>query len=41
MNFLDEATIKTSPENLARVRQQASEDDTIEVMEKQGRDLGW
>lgn len=39
MNFLDEATIKTTPDKLAKVKAAASDDDTIEVMEKRGKDL--
>lgn len=37
MSFLDEATIKTTPEKLAKVKSQADEDDTIEVMEKKSK----
>jgi hypothetical protein len=37
MSFLDEATIKTTPENLPKVKQQAGDDDTIEVMEKKSK----
>lgn len=39
MSFLDEATIKTTPEKLAKVKAAASDDDTIEVMEKKGKDM--
>jgi len=39
MSFLDEATIKTTPEKLAKVKAAAGDDDTIEVMEKKGKDM--
>jgi len=37
MSFLDEATIKTTPEKLAKVKASADDDDTIEVMEKKAK----
>lgn len=39
MNFLDEATIKTTAEKLPAVKAAADEDDTIEVTEKKGKDM--
>ena len=39
MNFLDEATIKTTADKLPKVKAAADEDDTIEVMEKKGKDM--
>ncbi len=39
MNFLDEATIKTTPEKLPAVKAAADDDDTIEVTEKKGKDM--